>query len=462
MLTERQHAPLITETIRTLTLVGTVITNALNTNATSSDTDGQHIVIVGGGMVGISLALLISKWVSQSLSNNKNSRHHRITLIEKFSLKSMPKAELQQSSFDARSTALSAGSMKIFDELGCWQKIQKLAEPIKTIHVSDKGHVANVKINARDFDRDAVGYLVENRHLGSVLLNELKQTAVKCLAPVEVVSCEAKKNGYKLALKYSDEGNGSVPESLHADLLIVADGAESELRQKLGIDAHLTDYKQSALIANVALAQPHNNIAYERFTDTGPIALLPLSPSEFESQSSIGANRAALVWIIPRDQQEQYLSDSNERIISRLQDRFGFRAGEFLSIGLRQAYPLTLIQAAEQVRSNLVVIGNAAHFLHPVAGQGFNLALRDCHQLVNCLAQAGTENKLLGELSVLKQYLDAQRFDQNSTIAVTDALVKIFSSAQLSKALVRQLGLLSLTASTSVKQRFATKMMGMG
>jgi ubiquinone biosynthesis UbiH/UbiF/VisC/COQ6 family hydroxylase len=352
--------------------------------------------------------------------------------------------------------------MKIFNELGCWQKIQKLAEPIKTIHVSDKGHVANVKINAQDFDRDAVGYLVENRHLGSVLLNELKQTAVECLAPVEVISCEAKKNGYKLALKNGDEVNGSVTESLHADLLIVADGAESELRKKLGIDAHLTDYKQSALIANVALAQPHNNIAYERFTDTGPIALLPLSASQFESQASIGANRAALVWIIPRDQQENYLNESNENLLARLQDRFGFRAGQFLSIGLRQAYPLKLIQAAEQVRSNLVVIGNAAHFLHPVAGQGFNLALRDCHQLVNCLAQADTENKLLGELSVLKQYLDAQLFDQNSTIAVTDSLVKIFSSAQLSKTVVRQLGLLSLNTSASVKQRFATKMMGMG
>jgi 2-polyprenyl-6-methoxyphenol 4-hydroxylase len=440
----------------------TIITEALNISAASSDTHNQHIVIVGGGMVGISLALLISKWVSQSLSKNKNSRRYRITLIEKFSLKATPKAELKQPSFDARSTALSAGSMKIFNELGCWQKIQKLAEPIKTIHVSDKGHVANVKINAQDFDRDAVGYLVENRHLGSVLLNELKQTAVECLAPVEVISCEAKKNGYKLALKNGDEVNGSVTESLHADLLIVADGAESELRKKLGIDAHLTDYKQSALIANVALAQPHNNIAYERFTDTGPIALLPLSASQFESQSSIGDNRAALVWIIPRDQQENYLNESNENLLARLQDRFGFRAGQFLSIGLRQAYPLKLIQAAEQVRSNLVVIGNAAHFLHPVAGQGFNLALRDCHQLVNCLAQADTENKLLGELSVLKQYLDAQLFDQNSTIAVTDSLVKIFSSAQLSKTVVRQLGLLSLNTSASVKQRFATKMMGMG
>lgn len=436
----------------------TVITEVLNDSAVPSDTNNQHIVIVGGGMVGISLALLISK----SLLKSKSSTRYSITLIEKFSLSSTSKAELKQPSFDARSTALSAGSMKIFNELGCWQKIKKLAEPIKKIHVSDKGHVANVEINARDFDRDAVGYLVENRHLGSVLLNELKQTAVKCLAPVEVLSCVAKKNGYRLGLKNGDEANGSAIESLHADLLIVADGAESELRKKLGIDTHLTDYKQSALIANVALAQPHNNIAYERFTDTGPIALLPLSASQFESQSSFGDHRAALVWIIPRDQQAIYLNESDKDLLARLQDRFGFRAGQFLSVGMRQAYPLTLIQAVEQVRSNLVVIGNAAHFLHPVAGQGFNLALRDCHQLVNCLTQADAENKLLGELSVLKQYLEEQSFDQNSTIAVTDSLVKIFSSAQLSKAVVRQLGLLSLTASAGVKQRFATKMMGMG
>jgi 2-polyprenyl-6-methoxyphenol 4-hydroxylase len=422
----------------------------------------QHIVIVGGGMVGISLALLLSKWLSTSSLKNKISKSYSITLIEKFQLNATPKATLKQSSFDARSTALSAGSAKIFNELDCWQKIQNVAEPIERIHVSDKGHMSNVSINAKEYDCDALGYLVENRHLGSVLLSELKKTAVNCLAPVQVVSCEAKKNGYKLTLENGDKDNKITTDEIHADLLIVADGAESELRKKLGIDAKYTDYKQSALIANVALSEPHKNIAYERFTDTGPIALLPLSASPLESQPATGNDRAALVWIIPRDQQDNYLNESNENLLARLQDRFGYRAGKFLSIGARQAYPLTLIQAAEQVRSNLVLIGNAAHFLHPVAGQGFNLALRDCYQLVSCLQQADTNNKLLGELSVLNQYLDDQSFDQDSTIVVTDSLVKLFSSAKFSKAVVRQLGLLGLNASPIIKHRFGKKMMGLG
>ena len=442
----------------------TVISESLINSSKTCEPKNQHVVIVGGGMVGVSLALLLSKWMSKLALNNKNSTCYSITLIEKFSLSAAPKTALSQPGFDARSTVLSAGSAKIFNEIGCWQALKKVAEPIKTIHVSDKGHVGNVKINAKDYSQDAVGYVIENRHLGSILLNELKQSSVNCLAPAKVTSCQPKKNGYSLTLdndKGINKSAESVTQELHADLLIVADGAQSQLRKKLGIDTQTTDYKQSALIANVALAQPHKNIAYERFTDTGPIALLPLSASQFKAPSSKDDNRASLVWIIPRDQQDNYLNESNENLLAHLQDRFGYRAGQFLSIGVRQAYPITLIQAQEQVRSNLVIIGNAAHFLHPVAGQGFNLALRDCYQLVSCLQKADVDNKLLGELSVLNQYLDEQLFDQDSTIAVTDSLVKLFSSAQLSKAVLRQLGLLSLNASASVKQRFAKKMMGM-
>lgn len=446
----------------------TDITEALSSSSKNGDLQNQHIVIVGGGMVGVSLALLLSKWISKlaakpALKNKKPARYS-ITLIEKFSLSTTSETLLSQPSFDARSTAVSAGSAKIFDKLGCWQALKKVAEPIKTIHVSDKGHIGNVNINARDYNQDAVGYVIENRHLGAVLLTELKQSSVNCLAPAKVTNCVPKKNGYSLTIINGDgsnESSGSVTEALHADLLIVADGAQSELRKKLGIDIQTTDYKQSALIVNVALAQPHKNIAYERFTDTGPIALLPLSASQLQAQSSTGDNRAALVWIIPRDQQDNYLNESDEDLLARLQDRFGYRAGAFLSIGERQAYPLTLIQSLEQVRSNLVVIGNAAHFLHPVAGQGFNLALRDCDQLVNCLQQADVDEKMLGELSVLNQYLDEQLFDQNSTITVTDSLVKIFSSARLSNAVMRQLGLLSLSASASTKHLFAKKMMGL-
>ncbi len=402
--------------------------------------DKQHIVIAGGGMVGISLALLLAK----NLLLAQGDSQYSITLIEQFALNASPKKSLEQPSFDARSSALSAGSAAIFDELGCWQDLQKVVEPINTVHVSDKGHFGSVTIKSEDYDVDAVGFVVENRHLGSVLLNHLKSAQVNCLAPAKVTQCLPKKNGYSLNVESESD-----TQELHADLLIVADGAESGLRQSLGIDVQKTDYQQSAVIANVALAEPHNNIAYERFTNQGPIALLPLSD-----------NRAALVWIIPRDQQSEYIDADSEELLQRLQDRFGYRAGRLLKLGERQAYPLTLVEACEQVRSNLVVIGNAAHFLHPVAGQGFNLALRDCYQLMHCLKKASIKQQHLGQLSVLNQYLDKQLLDQGTTITVTDTLVKLFSTDNVSKAVLRQLGLLTLTGSPAAKKVFAKKMMG--
>ncbi len=400
----------------------------------------QHIVIAGGGMVGISLALLLAK----NLLADKGSTHYSITLIEQFALNASPKKALEQPSFDARSSALSAGSAAIFNEIGCWQDLQKVVEPIETVHVSDKGHFGSVTIKSEDYNVGAVGYVIENRHLGSVLLKKLKQTTVNCLAPAKVTHCSPKKGGYSLSVE-----SENTTQQLHADLLIVADGAESGLRQSLGIDVETTDYKQSAVIANVALAEPHNNIAYERFTDEGPIALLPLSD-----------NRAALVWVIPRDQQSTYVDSNSEQLLKRLQERFGYRAGRFSMLGEPQAYPLTLVKACEQVRSNLVVIGNAAHFLHPVAGQGFNLALRDCYQLTRCLQEAKANQQSLGQLSVLNRYLDKQLLDQDATIAVTDTLVKLFSTDNVSKAILRQLGLLTLASSPVAKKVFAKKMMG--
>lgn len=415
-----------------------IIFNTSGNTTEHSNAHEQHIVIAGGGMVGISLALLLAKNLSA------NSTRYSVTLIEQFALNTSSKKALEQPSFDARSSALSAGSAAIFDEMGCWQDLKKVSESIKSVHVSDKGHLGSVTITSEDYDIDAVGYVIENRHLGSVLLHHLKQTQVNCLAPAKVTHCSPKRNGYSLCVE--SEGN---TQELHADLFIVADGAQSNIRESLGIDVQATDYNQSAVIANIALAEPHNNIAYERFTDEGPIALLPLSD-----------NRAALVWIIPHDQQNEYLESDSTVLLQRLQQRFGYRAGKFSMLGERQAYPLTLIQACEQVRSNLVVIGNAAHFLHPVAGQGFNLALRGCYQLTQCLQKASSNQQTLGQLSVLNQYVDKQRLDQDATIGVTDTLVKLFSTDNVSKAVLRQLGLLSLTGLPVAKKVFAKKMMG--
>ena len=394
------------------------------------------IIIVGGGMVGMSLALLLSR------SSLKNS----ITLIEQYSLPLEAELPQWQPSFDDRSTALSAGSQSILEKMGCWPALSEQVETIQRVHVSDRGHFGGAELKAADYDLAALGYVIANRWLGQVLISQLRQSPVEVLAPAKVKACRPVAGGYELQLAEAEQ-------ALRADLLLIADGAESELRQRLGIETERHNYRQSAMIANVVLDSDHQGAAYERFTADGPIALLPLP--DFEGQ-----HQAALVWTLPEQTLAEVETLPKTELLRALQKRFGFRAGNIIDIGETQVYPLNLVQACEQVRSNLVVLGNAAHFLHPVAGQGFNLALRDCTALVDVLQQAQLENMELGSLSVLNRYQQVQQQDQFQTITMTDSLVKLFSTRSLPLSAFRQLGLISMQAAPMVKDRFARIMMG--
>jgi len=405
----------------------------------------QHIVVVGGGMVGISLALMLSKKLISPLIS--------ITLIEQYPLEK--NATVNQPSFDDRSTALSSGAAISLRKLGCWSSLENKVESIQSVHVSDKGHFGGAQLDAQSYGLDALGYVVENKYMGDVLINFLQKSKVHCLAPAVVSHCRPKKAGYELQVDVSCAETKKIKqEKIDADLVLVADGANSPLRAALGITVEKKDYKQSALITNVALADSHKNIAYERFTNEGPIALLPLS-------SLNNIHRAALVWTLPEEKAAQFDHLSEVDTIALLQQRFGFRAGKITGIGQRHLYPLHLIKAQEQVRSHLAVVGNAAHFLHPVAGQGFNLALRDCEMLSECLLKSMRENMPLGHYSTLKQYVEKQANDQELTIGLTDSLVRLFSSSRLPKEVLRQLGLMSLNMLPIVKGQFAQKMMGL-
>ena len=406
-------------------------------------------------MVGISLALLLAE---QSLDCS-------ISLIEQHPFPQAPDSPQWQPSFDDRSTALSAGSIDILEAIGCWRELRHGASPIHAVHVSDRGHFGGLRLNAGDYQRDALGYVVANRWLGQVLTQQLQQAPVHCLTPARVTACKAVVGGYQLMVDCADMATNPTDEtatsvSLHADLLLIADGADSRLRQALGIATEVHDYHQWALIANVALSRPHQGIAYERFTDEGPIALLPLD-------DLAGVHRAALVWTLPEAVLESLRRMPETAIINRLQQRFGYRAGTIEAIGKCHCYYLQRVQALEQVRSHCVLIGNAAHFLHPVAGQGFNLALRDCQALVECLVNARQQNldqavqPPLGDLATLNQYLARQQRDQQLTIGLTDQLVKVFSNTTLPLAVLRQLGLISMNLAPPVKHRFAEKMMGL-
>lgn len=396
------------------------------------------IVIAGGGMVGISLALQLASRSADQL---------KVLVLESFSVtasKSDTANTEYTPSFDARSTALSYGSRLLLEPLGLWQKLSQHLADITQIHVSDRGHFGSAMMHCEEVNWPALGYVVENAWLGKVLMGELAtKPNIDFIAPASVAAIQHSADGINVTYRLGDKDS-----TCSAQLAVIADGANSNLREKLGIDTICNDYQQTALISNVGFREPHLGCAFERFTDQGPMALLPLTstlPNEF---------RSALVWCMPEPQAEQLCNASDEQFLQTLQRRFGHRQGEFTRVGQRFTYPLQLLQAREQVRSNLVVMGNAAHSLHPVAGQGFNLALRDCGRLAQLLAQASRQGQPLGELALLQRYVEQQHFDQQKTIGFSDQLPALFGNKQWPLSVLRGLGLGLLDITPAAKSSF--------
>ena len=403
------------------------------------------VAIVGGGMVGISLALLLAE--QQGL---------KILLIESQSMAVQSATQPNYSpSFDARSTALSWASRKIYQSVGLWDRLQLHLSDITQIHVSDRGHGGLTRMTADDADVEALGYVVESRWLGSVLLEHLNQSKVEVHMNSEVAELKPLSSGMQMHLKGGDSSNSELENHLvEASLVVIADGAESQTAKKLGIYSDTTSYNQTAIIANVELEKSHNGIAYERFTDQGPMALLPLADYD-------GQHRSALVWARPTEIAEQLMSSSDADFLQSLQKIFGYRLGRFKNIGERGSYPLALGIANEQVRRNVLLMGNSAHSLHPVAGQGFNLSLRDAAALASIVQRAREGSRPIGSLEVLEEYYQEQLSDQRNTLMFSDSLTKSFGRSSSLAALGRNAGLLTLDLIPGLRQRFARFGMGM-
>ncbi|MFG3693761.1 2-octaprenyl-6-methoxyphenyl hydroxylase [Stutzerimonas stutzeri] len=385
------------------------------------------LAIVGGGLVGASLAL--------ALQQGAKARGWNIALIEPFE----PGSEYQPS-YDARSTALSYGTRLIYQRLGVWERIAERAEPITQIHVSDRGRAGATRLDASDQQVPALGYVVENAWIGHCLWQALDDEAVTRHCPAEVEQMQAVAGGYRLTL--------TTGQVLDCDLAVLADGGRSALREQLGIAIKTTPYDQSALIANVTPGKPHGGQAFERFTDDGPMALLPLQD-----------NRCALVWTRPEEDAARLAAIPEAAFLDELQQAFGYRLGGFQQVGARHLYPLMLIEAEEQVRSGLVVLGNAAHSLHPIAGQGYNLSLRDTEALAAALLSGSAK---LGDIGVLQAYHRRQRTDQWLTVGFSDRLTRLFAGSALVSVAGRNLGLLGLDLLPPAKAWFARQAMGLG
>lgn len=402
-------------------------------------TRDQHydVVIVGAGLVGASLAIALAQDPSAV----------RVLLVEASPIET---ATATQPGFDARSTVLSAGTVFALEELGLWDKLRPSAEPILQIQVSDQGHFGTVRLDSSSEGVAALGYVLENATLGSVLNAALlAAAALEVCAPAEVLSIRPAAEGMRLQLR-----QGASSAEITGALVVLAEGGRSGLCAQLGITHTTRSYQQTAIIANVAFTKPHEQAAWERFTPKGPLALLPLASRE-------ARNRAALIWTHPADAVANILALDDSAFLIRLQQDFGQRVGSFIRVGKRALYPLALQMADEQIRPGLVLLGNVAHALHPVAGQGFNLAFRDTMTLVANIRASLQQQVSPGTFTRLQAYLEAVRQDQQHTIGFSDYMTRVFSSSNIALALLRKFGMASIDLLPPLKHQLSRQAMGL-
>ena len=342
---------------------------------------------------------------------------------------------MSQPSFDDRSTALSYPTLEYFGALGLTEIVQNVC-PIDTIHVSNKGRLGSAVLTAMAMDWAMLGGVVENRVLGAALAAWVKRSGVVIKAPTTIDALAMQDSGVMITLASG--------EQIRLDCVVIADGESSGLAAKLGISRRVKAYAAHALVANIATAKPHDGQAFERFTPEGPMALLPLS--DLNNQ-----HRSALVWTDSSARISQLLESSKPDFCAALQAHFGYRLGRITDVGQRSIYPLALRHSIEQIRSRMVLIGNAAHTLHPVAGQGFNLSVRDTRRLVEVLSGCIRANDFSAKQ--LGVYSDQRAIDQARTVGASDMLPSLFQQTGVT-ALARDALLGALDVIPAAKRRF--------
>ncbi|WP_129775022.1 2-octaprenyl-6-methoxyphenyl hydroxylase [Peristeroidobacter soli] len=389
------------------------------------------VAIAGGGLVGASLALALAKL------------RLKVVLIE-----AAPFGAVEQPSFDDRTTAISNGSRRIFEALGVWSLIEREATAIRRIHVSDQGRFGFTRIDAREQGLSSLGYVVVNRVMGAALWRRLQaEPSITVLAPAKVQSMQLQPHARRIECAMDDG-----VRIVEAKLAIAADGARSTVRQSAGIGSSTWDYEQVALVSNVLSQHFHDHVAYERFTNAGPLALLPLTEG-----------RLGLVWTFSPETAKEMTALSDAEFLARLQDTFGFRLGRFTRVGQRQLYPLSLTRSDEYVAERLAIVGNAAQTLHPIAGQGFNLGLRDAVSLAEVLAdglaQAGGEFDA-GDGLWLQRYREWRAADRGNIVRFTDGLVRLFSQPLGPIKLLRNAGMLAFDLMPAAKDALSQLSLG--
>ncbi len=398
----------------------------------------QEVIIVGGGMVGLSLALMLAK------------AKIAVKLLEAIQYPNYEDADLApyHSSFDARNSALSRRSVQIYQELGLWDVLQQHATPILQVHITEQGSFGKARLLAEQEKVENFGQVIENAWLGRVLLTQVRQQPLIELIDGVQVTALTQDQDYA----YIEALRGQQPISLQAELLIAADGRDSFCRQALGIGVDEHDYDQVAIVTTVQTSKPHQQVGFERFSPLGPLALLPL-PGEY---------RRSVVWPVKKGTEQEWLGDDNDQhFLAALQQAYGDRAGKFQKTGKRFSYPLSQVLAEKQASGRVVLMGNAAHTIHPVAGQGFNLCMRDAYVLVRSLTEQLAKSSDIGEPRMLLAYEAARLTDQQRVIKFCDSVVRGFSNQNPILKLIRNTGLLAFDVVPGIKPLIANYAMGL-
>ncbi|MBM4846238.1 2-octaprenyl-6-methoxyphenyl hydroxylase [Vibrio parahaemolyticus] len=384
------------------------------------------VVIAGGAMAGATLALAIEHLSQGAL---------RVAVVEPFKAQSD-----QHPGFDSRSIALSYGTVNLLRHLELWSAIEPFSTPIEHIHVSDRSHAGMTDITKHDVGVEALGYVVELADVGRVYQELLTHsTAIDLYCPDSAKHITRTQENVTLELASG--------ELLNAKLLVAADGAVSQCCQQIGLELSEHDFDQVAVIANIVTQEPHQGRAFERFTENGPVALLPMSD-----------NRMSLVWCLRPDDAQIVMELPESEFLERLQQDFGWRLGAMQKVGLRASYPLLLRHRKQNISHRFAIVGNAAQTLHPIAGQGFNLGIRDVVTLAEELVKQGED---VGRYQGLIRFSQRREADRNETIWLTSSLVHVFSNDLLAMRIGRNTALAAMDNLSIFKQPLLRHTLGL-